>query len=55
MLLVGWDVKWEERDKDISKVAAIGSFQDESGPCMDVRLDIKDFQLQQERDPTLKP
>jgi hypothetical protein len=52
---IGWNVKWEERDEDTSKVATIGGSQDEIGPCKDVRLDINDFQLQQERDPTLKP
>ena len=52
---IGWNVKWEERDEDTSKVATICGSQDELGPCKDVRLDINDFQLQQERDPTLKP
>ncbi|CAB3998885.1 Transposon Ty3-G Gag-Pol poly [Paramuricea clavata] len=52
---IGWNVKWEERDEDTSKVATIGGSQDEIGPCKDVRLDINDFQVQQERDPTLKP
>ena len=29
---IGWNVKWEERDEDTSKVATIGGSQDEIGP-----------------------
>ncbi|CAB3996095.1 Retrovirus-related Pol poly from transposon [Paramuricea clavata] len=37
---IGWNVKWEERGEDTSKVVTIGGSQDEIGPCKDVRYYI---------------